>query len=444
MHNDYLLLIHLSDIHFKNFRENKQLDLDKDLRNEINIDLKNYVSTLGDVNAILVGGDIAYSGNEDEYAEATNWLRDICDLVKCSDENILTIPGNHDINRKSIGEFLKTIHDKLKAIRNPQELNNKLGSFLKESESQYLLFKPLENYNNFASKYGCNSSHNPLYWQKDFELNDKSKLRVVGMNSTIVSNDKDDVHNSKLILSSFQTLLSREDGVIYLTLCHHPPQWLYDEDEVNKDLLARAKIQLFGHKHKLIVDEINGCLRLSAGAVHPERIEIDWEPRYNLIGIKVDKQDSKRYLKVKVWKRIWSSEKKKYVADRTENGDEYIEYSLELEDWVNNIIDSKNSDIKTLESNIGEIEIIKNNVSDNLVNPERVLVYKFLSLPYHLKLRVALDLRLVEDADQLLPELIKFQTYFSRAKESNILDKLWDEVEKHQEEKSQINPFINK
>ncbi len=69
-----LILVHLSDIHFSQSSGTSVFDLDTSVRNELLIDATNLAKQLGDVTAVLVTGDIAYSGQRAEYDRASTWL----------------------------------------------------------------------------------------------------------------------------------------------------------------------------------------------------------------------------------------------------------------------------------------------------------------------------------------------------------------------------------
>ena len=62
-----IAFIHLSDIHFRKSSGNRA-DIDADLRNAILMDIKyNAKAYLSNVKGILVGGDVAFAGQREEY-----------------------------------------------------------------------------------------------------------------------------------------------------------------------------------------------------------------------------------------------------------------------------------------------------------------------------------------------------------------------------------------
>ncbi len=259
--------MHLSDIHFRQRRSDRIYDLDQDLRNELERDAKAMRGRLGSVHGVLVTGDIAFAGRREEYDTARKWLKDLCSVVSCPPENVWTTPGNHDVDRSVTqnSPLLQTIHQQLRS-KEPSGIDAELRKWLVDDTSgRDWIYKPIERYIEFALNFGCGIDPDSPYWEHDFKLNDGSTLRLRGLNSTLVSNNLDNDAEHKLILGSTQSTLMREDGVEYVTLCHHPPQWLRDQDQVEKTLNARARIQLFGHKHLQILDQINNTIRLTAG-----------------------------------------------------------------------------------------------------------------------------------------------------------------------------------
>ena len=53
----------------------------------------------GFVDAILVGGDIAFKGSPAEYKVARAWLLELARQCGCPPEGIYVVPGNHDVDR---------------------------------------------------------------------------------------------------------------------------------------------------------------------------------------------------------------------------------------------------------------------------------------------------------------------------------------------------------
>ncbi len=202
-----LKLLHISDIHFKCFKNHQFLDLDKDIQNEIELDLQDLKKEYGKIDIILIGGDIAFSGKEEEYQIADGWIKKICEITGCEEVNVLTVPGNHDVDRGKVSVMVKDAHRQFKALQNRNDIDTRIEAYVSSTESIGSLLSPLTNYNDFAQKYGSiPEAGNLLFWEKDFSL-DNSVLRIRGVNSAIVSDETDDQNSSKLVLGSHQSNL---------------------------------------------------------------------------------------------------------------------------------------------------------------------------------------------------------------------------------------------
>jgi len=434
-----LKLLHISDIHFRAFKNNEYLDLDKDIQNELEFDLCGLKQDFGKIDLILIGGDIAFSGSEAEYKVADEWIKKICEITECEQENVLTVPGNHDVDRSKLSVIVLDAHKQLKQLKNRNEIDYKVSQYVNDKESAKTLLSPLTNYNNFAQKYGSiPQGDNVLYWTKDVVL-DNSILRIRGVNSALVSDADDHENKSKLLLGSHQSNISRDNGVVNLVLCHHPPQWLLDGDDVIIDLNARTRIQLFGHKHEFGREVIeNCCLVLAAGAMQPSRSESGWEPRYNILELAIPSVSQDHILNVKLFKRVWKKDLKKFVADYNEDGVDFEEHNLKLEKH------EIREDIREKHEVIVELKIepmTEPIINVNNPDPKRRLAFMFLGLPYHIKLKIAFEMGLIEDKDQELEEIEKTQAYFKRANERGLLNELWDHVAKVLN-LTTTNPFI--
>ena len=442
-----LKFLHLSDIHFK---AESTFDLDNDLRNEIEFDLEAVMKKTGPLDVVMVGGDIAFSASVEEYEAAYSWLKKICGIIHCNEENVLTVPGNHDVERSKICPILKGTQLVIKSLKERSKIDATLGDYLQAKDSCDTLLKTFTNYENFAQRYGAIPERNsPFFWEKDFEC-DGRKIRIRGVNSAIVSSTLDNEADSKLVLGSHQSLLKKEKGIIYVFLCHHPPEWLYDGKEAEEQLLSRARVHLYGHKHTFNAEKVRESLRLAAGAMHPSRKEKDWDPRYNVLELDIDLVVTPQVLKVKVWKRKWDKTTTKFVADFAD-GKEYEEYALKLDEHeiVLTVKDesaetqAKNKDTSgekvTQDVPSEEIEVIK----VKMANPQRKLNYLFSSLPYQKKLRIAFELNLIEDSDATLEsEVQRTQIYLKRAQEKGLLAALWSVLTKdNPNENKALNPF---
>jgi hypothetical protein len=424
----WTVLLHLSDVHFRSFRGNVYSSHD-DLQNEVKRDAADFCKEFGPPTAILVCGDVAFSGQTEEFELAGRWLAELAAATGTRPDHIFTVPGNHDVVRSVIegSQLLTMIHKELRPV-DPEAVDERLDTFLKKDpEAAELVFRPTANYNVLAARFGCDVTPARPFWEHDLELNDGSILRLRGLNSAIVSDKDDNDAANKLCVGSAQFTLQRTDGIEYAVLCHHPPSWLRDQDAIEDTLNNRARLQLFGHKHRQRLVRINDSIRLSAGAVGPDPREPRWQPRYNFIRVRIE-QTTKRTMRVRVHPRVWNDEKARFEAA---SGDvPFEEHDLPVSAWtapsapIPREPASTSSETTVLVSGDGERR--------GLMDARRLLTYRFLTLPYPARFQVAQSLGLLDEDDRGLTETETYRLWFKRAADRHQLEALWDAVERQQ------------
>jgi len=422
MSDSPLVFLHMSDIHFTS---GDRFDPDADIRNEIERDVEQLVKLLPPVTGILVTGDIAYRGSQAEYESAWLWLSRFADIAGFLPENVWCVPGNHDVDRAVLVDspLLRSVQSQLRGAR-ASDTDALLADYARDASAAELLRKPLTSYTQFfATRCGCVPTPPVLYWEDTLVLNDRSILCLRGVNSVVVSNASDDAVGNKLVLGEHQVTAERQNGVCNMLLCHHPPDWLQDHDNLEDIIRARFHIQLFGHKHRQRVTQINNSLRLYAGAVHPSRSEPEWEPRYNAISLMVEGVGKARRLRITVWPRVWNKAKREFVPDDADS-DGRVSHDLQLDPWTA----PETTPAKRPESSAQPA----NEVGTSQRTPMRLtksLLYRFYGLPYHTRVEIALQLGLIQDEDEALPDNERFDRVLQRAKSSDRIAELSEAIE---------------
>lgn len=322
-----IAFIHLSDIHFHKSSGNSA-DIDADLRNSILIDIKeNAKSSLQNVKGILVGGDIAFSGQREEYNIAKAFLKELTSNLEIDEKNIFCVPGNHDVDRQII-RTSKIVFDTQSEIEEEDTLDNAdvlLQKYILDPTVPNLLFSPIKGYNEFAAPYECNIQANKLVWTVEFCLDHNMKLKIRGMNSCIISSHKDreSGENIRKMVVGQSQIPPYEEDVTWVSLCHHPVQFWKFANEIQPKLDKRVDIQLYGHKHEHAIDANSERLVVSAGATHPERGK-GWIPRYNWISFECLQEDGDRFIEVKTYPRVLSKDRDRFEPDIANCDDGYI------------------------------------------------------------------------------------------------------------------------
>lgn len=304
-------LLHLSDIHFRSpICLTPHLDRDKPFRSRLEQDLAALCSADGiRVDAILVGGDIAYKADPVEYGAAKTWLLRIAEICGCRPSNILTVPGNHDVNWAKCEES-----DVLKAQAsiaggaNNAARDGALLHYLSTEVRAKALFEPIDAYNEFAAQFGCQVFHTHPFWERTLDLGQGVKLRIHGLTSTFISGAGErDAAPGRLFLGSCQTVLDPDPDIVSLVLCHHPPSWFLDASEAEDTIDGRAKLQFFGHEHNQRCKRVKEYMRFLAGAVNPARDEHAWRPGYNLVDLAVVGAGTERQLDIRAHLRAFQA-----------------------------------------------------------------------------------------------------------------------------------------
>jgi predicted phosphodiesterase len=441
---DKIVLVHLSDIHFTGTSGASVYDLDSEVRNEILRDAATVTKELGGATGVLVTGDIAFSGQCVEYEKAASWLLGFCRAIGCADESVWVVPGNHDVDRKiANSKVTKTLHESIRAKHGPA-LDKELREILTDENSAKALLAPLAEYNIFASRFQCSLSATKPYWERDLSLPCGTIIRLRGLCSALVSNQHDAKQN--IVLGQAQVNVHRVDGVEYLTLCHHPPDWLQDQDTVVSHLESKVRMQLFGHKHAQRVQEINKTLRVTAGAMHPERDEGNWEPMYNVI--EISRLDDQR-LGVRLFQRRWHKVDHHFLAEQDSNTNQphlsYVWQDCPRPAGKQPATIVGTTTVKAVVSGMLTVVAAKSTAKDTNTMPtpnhERRLTYRFLTLPFRHQFAIANKLNLLTNQDRALSDEPLFRELFKRAVVKGLLAKLWEETEKHHDDPEPCNPF---
>ncbi|MFM4838802.1 metallophosphoesterase [Aeromonas veronii] len=403
-----MLILHLSDIHFRKVEICTTQDPNAYLRSEIVRDVAKQCQQLGAPDAIVVSGDIAFAGDPEEFAYATQWLADLCDVCGCSMSSVFVVPGNHDVVRSiADSNLVQMIHRTIKTSSNPSA---EIAKQMRDPESRRLLYKSLDNYNQFALQFLCDLlPPDRTRATKDLTLNDGSTLRLWGLNSSFVSSSEDKERTLFVDPASLQ--ITRENGVVNLVLAHHHPSWLAQARELEDHLNDVAPVQIFGHVHTNRVDMMRDYVRFAASAANPDRDEPEWEPGYNLIELSVDGVAEERSLQVRAHVRVWQKAPGGFQA-KMDKTTPVFKHSIKLDYWVPpiDVAVNTNCPIDTVaDTNVRPTEEI------HVMSSFRDLALRFYRLSFSKKSEIVGRLDLLEDEDMSLPDFERFRRVFFRA-----------------------------
>lgn len=421
--------IHLSDIHFRRTSGNSY-DIDSDLRNAVLMDIKyNLKKDVGNVNGILLGGDIAFAGREDEYKIANSFLKEIAVSLGKEECNIFCVPGNHDVNqditRQSRSVYVAQCD--IDSAQNLDEADWLLEKYMLDSSNSNLLYKPVEQYNKFAELYACNIDSKKPIWEKYFELDNNMKLKLVGLNSCIISNHDD--HKEKgidreMIIGQSQ-IPKYEENIVCVSLCHHPVEFWKFVDVIQDRIDKRIDVQLYGHKHEQAVSKTQERLVINAGATQPTRGK-DWRPRYNWVSFECFLKDNDRHIRVKTFPRVLSDDRDRFTPDKDncDIGKNYFIYEINIDKKrKKNLYDYEQCSCLPKESRIKEI---------NLEEMTKKIGYDFLDLSDVQRLEIMSELQLIhnEYKGKSASQILDF--VMADVKKKGYLDKFYKLIKKKQ------------
>ncbi|WP_247789911.1 metallophosphoesterase [Bradyrhizobium sp. 155] len=418
-----MLFLHISDIHFKAPEcLTPDTDPDRGVRTRIERHLATQIPRLGKIDAILIGGDVAFAGDPREYDEARKWFAKLRTITGCENGPMLVVPGNHDVDRTAVGKAMTTrnVHQAVAGEKDDWR-EATLRAQLADPQTGAALFHGHAAYNDFAAPMQCQIYPEKIYWKQDLDLTPQVKLRIHGLTSTLLSgrDGKDDPRPS-LYVSPLQTALDPVPNVVNMVMCHHPFDWLIDGDDVENALDRRATFQLFGHKHKQRVQREAEFVRWGAGAVNPSRSEKQYEPGYNLVHIVLTGTGNERHLAIETHQFTYQSNPEGFRPILTSAGEDVFRHIIPFpEDAV------ASTGVATPNIQPGP-PVDANADAEAAMGAEinRNIVSRFWELDSSDRRKIALELGLISRAEVSLPEPERYGKALIRAKERDLLDRL--------------------
>lgn len=440
-----LTFLHLSDLHITTEDAGTQFDRDVRIRQALLDDLG--IEGRTNFDAILVTGDIAYHGSSEEFARAKAWFEEVRTKTKSDPEALFFVPGNHDVNQKTVFES-SSLWELHQSLRDPKKsAEQRLASLeakLKDPSLDFLA--ALKEYRAFALEYGCPTSCQKLSWiqvlDDDKKLEDGSTVRFHGLNSALLSDAADARPN--LLLGELQFEHFRPDPrYVNVVLCHHPQNWLIDDNEANDYFRAQAHVLLSGHEHDTRCYNEGGCLRVRAGAIHPNRREERWEPCYHVLRISVDTSNG-RELIVQVETRVWRAKDKRFAKYVQGDGSDFHTERIKLKAWTHPVAARHIAPPANLPDPISSRP--ETNVStmspDVFATARRKLIVHFFRVGTLSRFQAAINAGVWEEGDDAFDGQERWARVFERAEKNEKLRALWDAVAKVDRTLAgQINPF---
>lgn len=264
-------ILHISDIHASDIPGvgNGAADL-KLLTSKIIDDMVSVAKP----DTIIITGDIAYSGQCDQYELFFDLLLDpVLRALKIGMDRVVILPGNHDANRKAWKNSNSLIRDQLSDHHSSKKVDDQISEYLEGD------FKLFSGFTSLVEKVDRVKSSKPLLTTSLYRAYDIDGVGVACVNTAWLAYKEDRgklMIGERQILDLINSMNSRTPKIL---LMHHPLEWLHAEDrKVVSEILYRSKIScmFYGHMHEFSVgkeshfDE-DSLLKIQTGKLDIER-----------------------------------------------------------------------------------------------------------------------------------------------------------------------------
>jgi 3',5'-cyclic AMP phosphodiesterase CpdA len=246
-------ILHLSDLHFGTTENasNWSSQIIEDIYIEINC---------SQIDGIILSGDIVNKSTSEEYAAAKLFLDNLCNDLKLSQEQIIIVPGNHDLN----WELAKKAYQLIDKDEHEGEL--KEGHYIKESETVFRIrdeAKYQQRFTYFSNFYqAIKGEPYPLDYAQQGILHHfpSQNLLILGLNSawqldyyyrSRASINAQSLNNALNKIRQNQTY----QNCLKIAVWHHPLSNAFEDRITDHGFMERLAVNgfrfaLHGHIHK--------------------------------------------------------------------------------------------------------------------------------------------------------------------------------------------------
>ncbi|WP_297423929.1 metallophosphoesterase [Clostridium sp.] len=265
-------ILHLSDLHIAGFNGNdfhksraaneRYISLFTDTLNEI-------INNNLEIKYVIITGDLTNKSSPLEYKNVKEFLEKLLKEINCTWENVIIIPGNHDINRTDCEVELQK-----REVDNPK---------IDPSTFHDIKFEKYKKFYDeiYGGDFECTKAIcNEVY---DEELN----ILFIGINSLYKESNKDHLGyiNDQALEDELGeiTVKYNKDNLVKIALFHHPPDFGIGQSTsalrnwpILKEICKKNNIYifLFGHVHKSDIKEEEGNLFFGCSSLALEDTQI--------------------------------------------------------------------------------------------------------------------------------------------------------------------------
>ena len=240
-------ILHISDIHAQE-KNKKKLSLLKELLLRDATDLQVLYNT--EIKAICITGDLINSGDLSETELDLVLSELIIPLMQglgLTEDNIFVVPGNHEVRRSQIVEYVES--GLASTLASEEAIESFLDSDTSEAMRRIHYFDE-----SFSSQFGGQSVYSDSICHTHILNLENLKIGIACINSSWRSTGIGKAEKGKMvvgqktIIDSFESI---KDTDIKVCLMHHPLDWLVDEDKsAIEKCISCYDIVLNGHIHE--------------------------------------------------------------------------------------------------------------------------------------------------------------------------------------------------
>ncbi len=308
-----LRYLHLSDLHFKALPKTSGRNWTAQSF-EQNMVAKSLVETVhmqvkdgNPLDFIIITGDIAFSGKQEEYEVAETFCQALLEAANLHGDRLYLVPGNHDVDRNAMTPY----HPMMYRFHDQEEI-----SVLLSDPGSACLVRKFAAFNDFVERVTGTRyfNENNYYLVRTITLkkNQRSfRINLAGFNSALFAGyDGDDKQKlalgSLVVDSALQNFCN--DAELSIGFLHHPFTAFHpDEGVCQTRLKQELDLILAGHVHQpdniYTHDSRGEYLLINAGAAYESRKSAN---SFNIVEIDLSTGEGQvRFFKYLLTSHVW-------------------------------------------------------------------------------------------------------------------------------------------
>ena len=265
--------LHISDLHL---RESEVWSQDAVLAAMLG-DIEQRVETGTRFDFALITGDLAYSGQDSEYALVESFVDDLIRVIGVTRDEVFCVAGNHDVDRNVQTMCFSGVRQNLRSEAD-------VYTFLSNEVERETLLTRLQAFQGFQERYFADQNRRHTDEGLAYTANitvDELRIAIIGLNSAWLAEGGRSDHGQILLgecqVSNAIEEASRENAHIVIGMAHHPFLVFneFDRPPTQRRLEDACHFYHCGHLHvpeaASVATQAGRCLTLAAGASFESR-----------------------------------------------------------------------------------------------------------------------------------------------------------------------------